>query len=159
MVGLVEHGDLDGVQVQVALSAQVFEAAGAGDEDLHTGIQGVHLATLADAAEDDGGAQTCSLGQRGQGGADLAGELAGGGEHQAERPASLRAPAGEVGDHRQAESQGLPGTGAAAAEHISTGEGVRERGGLDRERGVDAARGERVHQVGGHTQLEETRGS
>ena len=37
VVGLVEHGDLDGVEVHVALLHEVFEAAGAGDDDVDAG--------------------------------------------------------------------------------------------------------------------------
>ena len=34
VVGLVEHGDLDVVEVAVALADQVLEPAGAGDDDV-----------------------------------------------------------------------------------------------------------------------------
>ena len=34
VVGLVDDGDLDGVEAHVALTHQVFEAAGAGDDDV-----------------------------------------------------------------------------------------------------------------------------
>ena len=37
VVGLVEHGDLDRVEVDVALLHEVFEAAGAGHDDVDAG--------------------------------------------------------------------------------------------------------------------------
>ena len=37
VVGLVEHGDLDGVEGDVLLLHEVFEAAGAGDDDVDAG--------------------------------------------------------------------------------------------------------------------------
>ena len=40
VVGLVEHGDLDGVEVRVARLEMVGEPAGAGDEDVDAGAQG-----------------------------------------------------------------------------------------------------------------------
>ena len=39
MVGLVEDGDLDGVEDDVAVLHEVLEPAGAGDDDVDTGAQ------------------------------------------------------------------------------------------------------------------------
>ena len=39
VVGLVEHGDLDGVEGDEALLHQVLEAAGAGDDDVDAGVE------------------------------------------------------------------------------------------------------------------------
>ena len=36
VIGLVEHGDLDRVETAVPLADEVFEAAGAGDDDVDT---------------------------------------------------------------------------------------------------------------------------
>ena len=48
--------------------------------------------------------------------------------------------AAKAGDEREQEGEGLAGAGAAAAEDVAAGEGVGERGGLDRGGGGDAAR-------------------
>ena len=139
MVGLVEHGDLDGVEVDEALLHQVFEAAGAGHDDVDAGLERGDLTALRDAAEDGGGVQAVGLGQRGERRGDLGGQLAGRGEDQAERAARAALAAGELaaeaGDHREGEGEGLAGAGLAAAEHVAAGEGVGQGVDLDRERG------------------------
>ena len=53
MVGLVEDGDLNSVQGQVALPDEVLEATGARDHDVDAGTQGTDLRALPDAAVDD----------------------------------------------------------------------------------------------------------
>ena len=57
----------------------------------------------------------------------------------------------------QQERDGLAGAGAAAAEDVAAGQGVRQRGCLDRSGFGDARRGEHVGQVGGHAELDERR--
>ena len=52
VVGLVDDGDLDGVERDVALADEVLEAAGAGDDDVDAAADGRDLRALADAAED-----------------------------------------------------------------------------------------------------------
>ncbi len=47
--------------------------------------------------------------------------------------------AGDAGEQREAEAQGLAGAGTATAQHVLAGQGVRDGRGLDRERGGDAA--------------------
>ena len=64
VVGLVEHGDLDRVEVSVALLHEVFEAAGAGHDDVDAAPERSDLGLLADAAEDRGDAQAIGLGER-----------------------------------------------------------------------------------------------
>ena len=87
MVGLVEHGDLDGAEVAVALADEVLEPAGAGQHDVDAAAQPLHLRVLADAAEDGAGGQPRGRGQRGEGLLDLADQLAGRREDQGARPA------------------------------------------------------------------------
>ena len=94
MVGLVEDGDLDGVEAHEALLHEVFEAAGAGDDDVDAGSQRRDLAALADAAEDRGDVQAERRGERLERRGDLRGELAGRGEHQAARAARAALAAG-----------------------------------------------------------------
>ena len=59
-------------------------------------------------------------------------------------------PSAEAGEHRQAEGEGLARAGAAAAEDVAAGEGVGDRGGLDRERVGDAVPGEPLDEHQGH---------
>src|SRR6478752_2200070 len=57
VVGLVQDGDLDGLEGQDALADQVLQAAGAGDDDVDAGAEGLFLAGLGAAAVDYGGVQ------------------------------------------------------------------------------------------------------
>jgi hypothetical protein len=43
VVGLIEDGDLDGIEVDVALADEVFETSRAGDDDVDAGAQGGDL--------------------------------------------------------------------------------------------------------------------
>ncbi len=92
VVGLVEHGDLDGVEVHEALLHEVLEAAGAGNDDVDAGLEGRDLALLRDATEDRGDVQAVGGGERLHDRGDLGGELAGRGEHEAERASGRRLP-------------------------------------------------------------------
>ena len=96
-----------------------------------------HLTVLAHAAEDRGGGQAVGLGERLEHRVDLGRELAGRGEHEAERHAAAAAAAGELGaearDHRDGERERLARARLAAAEHVATGERVGKGVDLDRE--------------------------
>ena len=160
VVGLVEHGDLDGVEAAVALLDQVLEPAGAGDDDVDAAAQGGDLRVLADAAEDGEGAQAGGLGQR------LRGPRRSGWPARGSAPGSARAArlgrgggdrGGQPGEQREQERVGLAGAGAAAAEHVAAGERVGQRGGLDRGRGGDAVVGQHRRQVRGHAEVDERR--
>ena len=85
VVGLVEHGDLDGAEVAGPLVDQVLEPAGAGDDDVDAAAQGGGLVAVADAAEDDDGAQTGGRRERFDGPGHLQREFAGGQQDQAAR--------------------------------------------------------------------------
>ena len=54
----------------------------------------------------------------------------------------------EALDERQGEGEGLAGSGAPAAEHIASGEGVGQRGGLNGEWFGEAASAEVGHEIG-----------
>lgn len=79
MVGLVQHGDLDRVEVDVTLADEVLEPARAGDDDVDALGDGLDLGVLADAAEDRLGREPERLGQRGQRVVDLGGQARGSG--------------------------------------------------------------------------------
>ena len=159
VVGLVEHGDLDRVQAGVPALDVVGQPAGAGDEDVDAGAQPADLRVGAHAAEDGEGLHVQRLGQRSHGRIDLGGQLAGRHEDQRARLARLaRLLAGrETGQQRQQEGVGLARPGAAAAQDVAPGEGVRQRRGLDREGGGDAVGIEDGGQRGGHAEAGESR--
>ena len=50
--------------VHEALLHEVFEAAGAGDDDVDAGLERGDLALLRDAAEDRGGLEAVGVGER-----------------------------------------------------------------------------------------------
>ena len=101
-------------------------------------LRACDLAVLRDAAEDRGGVHAVGGGQGREDGVDLGGELAGRGEHEAERAAGAALAAGELAaearGHRDREGEGLARAGLAAAEHVAPGEGVGQGVDLDRER-------------------------
>ena len=95
-IGLVEHEDLELVQVHHALLAEVEQAAGRGDEDVDARAQDALLLALSDAAEDDGVTVTEVLAVRGEALADLRGQLTRRRQHEdRDRAVAMRAAAGE----------------------------------------------------------------
>ena len=118
----------------------------------------VGLATLADAAVDDGLAQAEDLGERGERVADLARELARRQQHEAARALRDGATAGQAREQRQTEREGLAAAGAAATEHVAAGQRVGDRRALDGGGLGDVARGQRVHDVAGDAEVGEGRG-
>ena len=70
---------------QTTLLDQVLETTGAGDQDVDTGAQRLHLGVLAHAAEDGAGLESVDLGERRDRGVDLADQLAGRGQDQRAR--------------------------------------------------------------------------
>ena len=126
LVGLVQHGDLDRVELARAPLDQVAEAARSRDDDLDAAPQRVHLTVVRHAA--DGGLEEDAdrAAERHQRVGDLHGQLAGRHQDQGlgvvrQRAAALR----DAGQQRQAERQGLAGAGLATAEHVPAGQGVR----------------------------------
>ena len=156
MVGLVEHGDLDGVETDEILLHEVFEATGAGDDDVDSGLESLNLAVLRDTTEDRGHAQVVCGGQRFEGCGDLGGELTRRCEHQAERSTRTTLSsgqfAGEAGDHGDGEREGLAASGLSAAQYVAPRESVGEGVDLDRERRSDSAVFESFHQRCAHTE-------
>ena len=150
VVGLVEHGDLDRAEVAVTLLDQVLKPAGAGQHDVGTLAQAGDLGVLADAAEDGDGGEAGGPGQRLERRVDLADQLAGRRQDQRPRPArGGGAAAREPGDQRQEEGVGLAGAGTTTAEHVTAGEGVGQRRGLDGSGDSDAEVGQHGGQLGG----------
>ncbi|OIQ83206.1 hypothetical protein GALL_349880 [mine drainage metagenome] len=144
VVGLVEDGDLDAVEGQHPLREQVLEATGTRDEDVHAAVEGADLAALRHPAEHGGDAEALGLRERLEGGRDLRRELPGRREDQSARAGgpTRAGRRGEPHDHREGEREGLAGARPPTSEHVTPGQGVREGGGLDRERGLDPLRRE-----------------
>ena len=153
VVGLVQDGDGHLVEVDQALPHEVEQAPGAGDDDVDAGGQGLLLGLLGHAAEDGGHAQRDGVGQGPDGLGDLAGELAGGGQDQADGVTGAgHVLLGQALDQGQGEGEGLAGPGAPAAQHVAPGEGVGQGRTLDGEGGGEAAGAEVGDEVGIHAQ-------
>ena len=123
----------------MALVDQVGQAARARHGDVDALAQGPQLVAEADTAV-EGLDRLVRMRELAQLVADLRGELTGGGEHQGSwvvRPGPLHPL-----HQRDAEREGLAGTGRGAATDVAPLHGRRDRGGLDRERRSDAAGGE-----------------
>ncbi len=138
-VGLVDDDDLDHAEVDDPLRDEVLEPARAGDQDVDAAAHRPALRLVADTAVDGEDGAVAHVGERGQLTLDLRGELTGRCEHEGTRLLGLR-PADPV-DERDAEGDGLAGTGGGAAAHVATGEQVGDRELLHGERGGDATLG------------------
>jgi len=128
-VGLVDDHTVDVVEPHGALLHQVGQATGAGHEDVHPAAQGTALGVVAHPAVHGEGVQAPGRGDGVQFGADLLGELAGGGEHQG--AGAPRRPPLHRGDEGDPEGEGLARAGGSAAADVAAGEGVGDGGGLD----------------------------
>ena len=137
LVGLVDDRDLDVGQVALALADQVGEPAGGGDDDVGPPLQRVHLRAVGDAAVDGGDPQAHRPRERLEHLGHLGGELAGRHEDEAARPARDGRPAGQPGDQRKGEAQGLARAGLRPAEDVPAGQRVGQGGRLDGERRGD----------------------
>ena len=157
-VGLVEHGDDDLGEGGLALADQVLQPARGGDDDVDAAAQLLDLAVHGRTAVDGDELDADGLAERREVVVHLLGQLAGRHEDEAARgaPAVLDLGA-DAGEQRQAEGQRLARTGRGLAQHVPAGEGVREGGGLDGERAVDAAPLECGHERLGQAQLVERR--
>ena len=148
VVGLIQHGDLDAFEGQDALADQVLQAARAGDDDVDAGAQRLFLAGLGNAAINNGRVQAHGLGHRLDGRVQLGGQLTGRREDQAHRAAGLAEvlgfPLSESCYKRDGEGDGLAGAGAAAAQDVASGQGVRQGLDLDGERFNDPLGGKGV---------------
>ena len=158
VVGLVEDGDLDAVQTDQTLAHEVFEAARAGHDDVHSGAQRGGLTTLRYATENGRHGESEGRGHRLHDSGDLGRQFAGGRQDQSAGAAgSCGASRRQTGDQRNGESEGLATTRLSATEYVATGETVGQRVGLDGERGGDAAGGEHLDQARGNAEVGESR--
>ncbi len=158
LVGLVQHSDADLVQPAVAALDEVLEPSRRGDDHLDPAAQCAGLAADRHSADDGGQPQLERPGVGGEGVGDLLGQFPGRDQDQCQRLAGLGALPGGTGQQGQTEGQRLARSGATAAENIAPGQRVRQRGGLDGERGGHAFRAEGRQQRRRHVQLGESLG-
>ena len=132
-VGFVQHEDLHPVQPDQSLAHQVQETAGAGNDDVCAAVQGFHLASLADTAEDDGAVQAFSLTVKLEVLPGLQGELPGRGEDQGTDHfrVPLRGQRFQPLQDGQGKSGGLSGACLGTAQDILSLQDQRDRGLLD----------------------------
>ena len=153
VVGLVEDGDLDLVEVDGTAIHEVDESARGGNEQVDALGQRIDLLVVGQPAGDQLVPQAADMDQRLEGVADLHGELTGRDEHEGAGPLGL--PLGAVtqtGDRGQAEGQGLAGAGSATAEDIAPGERIGDGRGLDREGLGDAVAGQSLDEQRGQAE-------
>ncbi len=138
LVGLVEHGDLDAVETDVAAVQQVPQATGRGDEHVDAALHLAGLAADGQAADNGGDAQVDGGRVGGERGVHLLGQLAGRHQDHRQRRLGVGAASGRAGQQCETEREGLAGARAAAAEDVTSDQRVGQGGGLDRERLGDA---------------------
>src|ERR1700712_620584 len=113
----------------MALRDEVFETAGAGDEDVDPEAQRGDLWALADAAEHDGDLLVHRLGDGREHFGNLVGQFTGRNQDQGTRTLgfTLGPGCGEPDHGRDREGDGLTAARLATAENVATGEGIGER--------------------------------
>ena len=118
-VGFVNDHGAAVVEVECALFEHVFEAAGAGNDDVNTHVEGLARNVVGGAAVDGDDATTAVLGQVGQFLLDLSSELTGRNEDEANGLAG--AGLGDVGEQWQAKGHGLSRSGRGLADDVASG--------------------------------------
>ena len=144
LVGLVQDEDLRLRQVQRLLLQVVQQAAGGGDQDVETLLQGAFLRTVFHAAEDDGHAEAQVGAVLLEAVGDLGRQFARGAQDQGARGARLgrHAVLGQAMQDRQGEGRRLAGAGLGDAQQILALHDVGNGLGLDRRRLLIAGRGQ-----------------
>ena len=143
LVGFVEHGDLDGGQVELVALDVVLEPARGADDDVAAVLQFTGFGPCVHAADtgDDAGA---GLGvEPFQLALDLHRQFAGGGDHQGQGGAGVPCPLGlaqQIGREGDAIGHRLARAGAGRDQQVAAVGLGRENGGLDLGR-LDVATG------------------
>ena len=109
------------------------------------------MGAVTDASIDD--ADPDLAGEGSQVGADLLGELPGGGEHECAGTTGLGAAHGRY--EGNPEGEGLAGAGRGSAADVATGEGVGDGDSLDGERRGNSLCAERIADRRGHAEIGE----
>ena len=81
MIGLIQHGDLDGIEVQQALTFEVFKASGRRHDDVNPVAKSLDLPVLRHTAKDRGHAEVHGVGQGRHHRGDLGSQLSRGSEN------------------------------------------------------------------------------
>ena len=155
-IRLVDDGDGHVLKTYVAPVDEVLETARAGHQDVDGLTQGPQLRSVPRAAIDGGDGEASGPRKGTEHAADLSGQLARRHEHETSRTASLGArTAGEGFDDRDREREGLAGARRRPAAHVPTGERVRKRRLLDRERACYAVTLKQRDNISGHAEIGE----
>ena len=135
-IGLVEDEEFNRPQVDELLLHEVEQPPRRGDQHVHALAHRRLLRPLADAAVDHRRLQVSVAAIHAEALVDLAGQLAGGRQH--EHTAAAGRPLTRIRHHpldqRQREGSGLAGACLRAAKEVAAGEHVRHRLRLDRRR-------------------------
>src|SRR5699024_3154598 len=127
VVGLVEHGDLDAAQVELALVDEVLDPPGRPDDDVDAALEARELPLIRDAADDRDREEADRARERLHRAVDLLRELArrrederaGAATHRAALAAAVAVELEEPLDERRAERDRLARPRPPAAEHIA----------------------------------------
>src|ERR1700677_2947527 len=121
-IRLVEHEELDAVELDAAALHVVQKPSRGGDNHVDAGAQGIDLFAIADAAINDGGAQVGEAGEIVDGGLDLGGEFA---RRLHDEGAGFGLMLAQEGEDGEGEGGGFPGAGLGAADDIAAGHNQR----------------------------------
>ena len=118
----------------------VNQATWASNNYVDAFAQSGELAAVANATVNGGGEHAKSFGQRHDDFIDLVREFASRHQNEGTGLVGLAAAVtfGQTGEEGQSERQGLSRTGTATAKYVTAGNGVGDRGYLNRERGRNA---------------------
>jgi hypothetical protein len=140
----------------VTLAHEVEEPARGADHHVHGRAQGLDLGLIGTAAVDGEHPRAAGAPRRPQIASDLDGQFPG--RHHDQSARRERAPVFGLAEPLQqgdAERQRLAGSGACLADDVVAGEGDREGQRLDRERGGDSRRRQRVADRAAYTEVAE----
>ena len=159
VVGLVDHRRFDRGQTAVALVHEVLESARTRDHDVNPTMEGVHLRVLSDASVDGHLAETDRARQRLERRRHLTGEFAGGNQHETAWFARARTASigGQPGHQRKHEGERLATAGATTTDDVATRQRVGERGALNGEGFGDAGTIQNGDDLGGNSEVPESR--
>ena len=122
-VGLVQHEDLQLLQMDEPLVVEVHQPAGGGHQDVHPPVEGLHLGVLAHTAEDDSVAQGQMAAIGLEAVTDLDGQFPGGGEDQGADGAALHRGGTEPLKDGGGKGAGLACAGLGTAQHVTPFQG------------------------------------
>ncbi len=152
LVGLVQHDDADGVELQRAAPDVIQGSPRRRHDDLGAALQGADLLVHGRAAVERDDAEADALRVLVDRLGDLHGQLARGDEHEATRAPPLLAVLGNPLEHRQREGRRLAGARRRLAEHVATRQEDGDRLALDRSRLFVPEGAHSRHEVGNKTE-------